>query len=170
MGGESLASGPDEGREADSIEQIADPDNYNTRRRLRQLHDAKELVKQQKNTDLNKELQNPRKFNKQISRRNIAELLADYILELRPVLARLDREDEFLDEEVPNDDDDTIALNDIAYRPWYGEESTAPSIRTSMAAWDICNDYLEEIAGAMFESKGIPLDNGFDATDEGRGW
>lgn len=156
----------DNGRGA---ERIADPDDYNTRRRLKQLHDAKELVKLEKNDAINDELRDPRKHDRQLHRRNVAEVLADYILELRPILQKLEMEEQFLQEEVEASSG-IVKVEDFRKREWFDDQENAPTIRTSMYVWDVCNDYLERVAGAMFERNGLPSDNGFDATDETRGW
>jgi len=155
----------------EGIEQIADPDDYNTRRRLRQLHDARERVKEMKNNVLDQEANNPRRTDQSLARRNVAETVVDYILELRPILAQpeLQREEEFLAEEIETVDGEPITFQDLTKRNWF-DDGNVPSLRTSMRAWDLCNDYLEEIAGAMFEENSLPSDGSFDATDEQRGW
>lgn len=156
------------------VERIIDPDDYNTRRRLKQLHDAKEFVREVKNRVIERETNDPR-YDMNVGRRNLAEVVADYLLELRPVLRRNGLEEQFLDEEIDIGNGDPLTFRDFAQRPWYLDRdgnasfrnttNDAPTIRQSMRAWDICNDYLEEIAGAMFEDGKLPRESEFTSTN-----
>ena len=156
------------------MERVADPDDYNLRRRLRQLHDAKEAVKTRKDESLQLERIN-RSFTASQRDRFIAEKLVDYIHELRPLLRKAGREEGFLHERVgtvneidvtiesiidnrgyiPNDDPNTQTDN--------SDSGTYIPYEMSMAAWNICNDYFEDLAGAVFEPsspgpEGNPVD------------
>jgi len=144
------------------MERVVDPDDYNLRRRLKQLHNAKEAVKHRKDDVLELERVN-RTFTAGQRDRFIAEKLVDYIHELRPLLKKIDREEEFLSEEVGTVNSTTVTIQSIIETRGYvsGGDSGRYSDNTnpgecilyqaSMAAWDICNDYFEDVAGAVFE-------------------
>lgn len=157
------AQSPETDQNDAGVESIADPDNYTTRRWQKQLHDARERVREMKNQVLDRQLEDPRGFNEQIARRNVAEMVADYVLELRPILAQdeFDREEDFLNEPVRAGDTETT-LEEFVRRNWFGDEE-APPLRVSMDAWDTCNDYLTDISGPEFESATTtPEDNPVD--------
>lgn len=142
------------------LERIVDPDEYNLRRRLRQLHEAKEAVKQRKDDALELERLN-REFTRGMRDRFIVEKVVDYIHELRPLLRKIDREEDFLSEEVAIVDDETVTVQDIISTRGELENGYLP-YAASMDAWDICNDYFENIAGAEFEGEVDPGQNPVD--------
>lgn len=156
------------GDQDDSIERIADPEDYAKRRRLRQLYDAREHVRDVKNRAHRLEI-TERSVSKQRRDRIIAEALVDYIAELRPILDRRGDDEAFLEEEVETKNGTSITLGDI--RTQRGQINTDSGGRfiayqTSMRAWDVANTYFEEIAGATFETEGLPKDTGFQSVEK----
>lgn len=140
-------------------ERVVDPDDYNLRRRLRQLHDAREAVKTRKDEALSLERRN-KKFSSEDRNRFIAEKLVDYIHELRPLLKKTAREDDFLNEEIDTVNSTRVTIELIlenrGFVPETDDRHSSDGGRyipyeASMAAWDVCNDYFEDVAGAVFE-------------------
>lgn len=160
----------------DGAERLADPEDYNLRRRLRQLHDAKQAVIDSKDRAVNATV-----IEESISKpqrdRIVAEKLIDYVRELRPVLDKRTSDtdhketdaESFLEEDVTELDGETITLRMIVDQ--HGQIQTENNegwipYQVSMMAWDCCNTYFEEIGGAVFETESLPVDHGFDATRE----
>jgi len=142
-------------------QRLADPENYNLRRRLRQIHDAREFVKEVKNQSLGKELSNPRQ-NRSGRNRAVAEAVSDYAAELFPILERQERAEEFRDEEIPRTE-----LSVGEYLESRGAPNREPLPYTdSMRVWRIVNQYFEEVAGPKFEDEGLIKERNFDATGE----
>jgi len=142
-------------------QRIADPDNYNLRRRLQQIHDAREFVKEVKNRNLGKELSNPRKDTSGRNRA-VAEAVTDYATELLPVLSRQGERELFRDEDIG---DQELTVGDFI------DDRGAPdgnplAYTVSMKVWTICNRHFEDVAGPQFEDAGLPREKGFDATGE----
>lgn len=140
------------------IERIADPENYAKRRRLRQLYDTREYVVTVKDQTMEwVDDQDPngfRWFTERHQNRHVAEALVDHLAELRPVLKKAGREEEFLNEEIGTVAGETLSIGDIlrnrgqvdtedgrAYIPW----------RMSMDAYQETADYFEDVAGAIVE-------------------
>lgn len=150
---DDLASNADQ---EEGLSAISDPDDYALRRRLKQLHDARDRVVETKQTAVRIETLE-REFTELQRDRLVHEDLLDYILELKAVLGREDQGrdiDEFLSETVGDasvDDVETLTtlLNKRGQDP--------PPYHISMQAWDICNSYLEELAGADLDT-GLPED------------
>jgi hypothetical protein len=171
-----LVSSRSERSERSGTARIADPDDYNLRRRLKQLHNAKEHVKTRKDTLLHREQQQRgRAWTADKRDRFIAEALVDYIHELRPLLKKNDQEDEFLSEEVGAVNSTMVTIETIvdgrgyipkngsANRYGIGEDSGMYlPYQYSMVAWDICNDYFEDVAGVVFEQQTEPGENPVD--------
>jgi hypothetical protein len=136
-----------------NVGRVVDPDDYNLRRRLKQLHDAKEAVKERKDNVLSIEQSN-RQFNPRDRDRFVVEKLVDYIHELRPLLKKIGREEQFLDEAVETPVQDAVTIQSIINsRGYMGDEDGYLSYQASMAAWDVCNGYFEDVAGAVFEER-----------------
>lgn len=150
---DDLASNADQ---EEGLSAISDPDDYALRRRLKQLHDARDRVVETKQTAVRIETLE-REFTELQRDRLVHEDLLDYILELKAVLGREDQGrdiDEFLSETVGDasvNDVETLTtlLNKRGQDP--------PPYHISMQAWDICNSYLEELAGADLDT-GLPED------------
>lgn len=150
---DDLASNTDQ---EEGLSAISDPDDYALRRRLKQLHDARDRVVETKQTAVRIETLE-REFTELQRDRLVHEDLLDYILELKAVLGREDQGrdiDEFLSETVGDasvNDVETLTtlLNKRGQDP--------PPYHISMQAWDICNSYLEELAGADLDT-GLPED------------
>jgi hypothetical protein len=148
---DDLASNADQ---EEGLSAISDPDDYALRRRLKQLHDARDRVVETKQTAVRIETLE-REFTELQRDRLVHEDLLDYILELKAVLGREDQGrdiDEFLSETVGDasvNDVETLTtlLNKRGQDP--------PPYHISMQAWDICNSYLEELAGADLDT-GLP--------------
>jgi len=138
---------------------LADPDNYNLRRRLRQLHDAREYVKEVKNQALNSELSNPRQSNDSRDRA-VAEAVTDYATELLPVLRRREHADEFRSEDVGDGELTIGEFIDTRGAP----EATPLRYTLSMKVWSVCNEYFERVAGPEFENESLPRETGFETT------
>jgi len=141
--------------DSDATSRVEDPDDYNLRRRLKQLHNAKEAVITRKDNALDLER---RKTEKQFSSgdrdRFIVEKVVDYIHELRPLLKKAGREEDFLSEEISSAGTSTVTIDDVIdSRGRIEQESETEYLnyRASMAAWDICNQYFEDVAGVVFE-------------------
>jgi len=150
----------------DQGERVADPENYNLQRRLTQLHSAKEAVTEMKDRALDREATD-RTFSAQRRDRFVAEKLTDYILELSSLLSRVDRDDEFLQRTVSYDGRDLTLQEIIDRRGRVVDDGDDPiPYYISMQAWDICNRYFEQVAGAVFESGSMPKEIGFDSTEE----
>lgn len=146
---------PEDREDADAIERISDPDDYNLRRRLRQLHDAKDRVRELRDTTLRRE-QFDRSFTKAQRDLFVAEAVTDYIDELEPLLDKIERADEFLEQEVATINDETITLRDIqASRGTITIEDKTHRIpyQASMDAWRECNRYFEQVAGVVFDEE-----------------
>jgi len=157
-----LSPGDDE----TGLERIEDPDNYNYRRRLKQLHDARERVIDIKNRALNIQ-QMERAFSAEKRDRYITERVVDYVHELRPLLEKQGTEDVFLSEEIGSVDGESITMDRFAERRGRistGEGTRAIPYEASMEAWHICNSYFERVAGPEFEDGSLPSDSGFDTT------
>lgn len=154
------------GRDDDGggIERIVDPDNYTLRRRLRQLHDAKERVVERKNAAV-LEWQMTRDFTERRRDLLVAEVVVDYVQELASVLEKQSKtaddedgespdEDEFLNQSVSVSDRRDITLEEFARTR--GRFDGAPlDYRVSMEAWAVCNRYFEDVAGAEFEQGSV---------------
>ncbi len=149
-----------DGRE-EPEQRLADPDNYNLRRRLRQLHDAREYVKEVKNETIGRNMANSGR-NKIDPDPAVAEAVTDYVDELLPILSRRDQDDEFLEEEIDGVD---ITVGDyVRTRGRVGGESV--DYQTSMVVWRLCNRYFEQVAGPEFEDESLPKELGFQTTEE----
>jgi hypothetical protein len=140
---------------------IEDPDDYNLRRRLKQLHTAKEAVITRKDNALDLERRkNDKQFPPQTRDRFVVEKVVDYIHELRPLLKKVGREDEFCSEIVTFGGGE-VSIGEIIERrgraPDQSETEYLP-YEASMAAWDICNEYFEDVAGAVFEQESASPD------------
>lgn len=154
----------DEGEQEDK--RIADPENYNLSRRLRQLHDAKESVVEIKDRAVNQEAVDSN-FSPSQRDQFVAEKLIDYIRELRPLMKLRENEDDFLNEEVGTVGGQELTLRQICETHGQVEIEDGQAwipYQVSMTAWDLCNDYMEQIAGGTFETQGLPTDEGFDST------
>lgn len=170
--GQQLADGDSaDGGEEEALSRIVDPDDYNLRRRLKQLHSAKEAVKDRKDDALDLERRS-RKFTAEDRDRFVVEKLVDYIHELRPLLSKGGRAEQFLDEEVRLRDGETISLEEVLAdrgaiiddrRDGESGEREYLPYEASMAAWDVCNQYFEDVAGAVFENDGLPTESGFNS-------
>lgn len=153
----------DDEADGTSLGRVEDPDDYNLRRRLKQLHNAKEAVITRKDNALDLER---RKTDKQFSTddrdRFIVEKVVDYVHELRPLLRKADREEDFLDEDIEAGDVDSVTIADVMDdrgRVGDGGDRRYLDYRASMAAWDICNQYFEEVAGVVFEQESTEPDH-----------
>lgn len=156
---------PDESDSGDTaIERIADPENYNVRRRLKQLHDAKERARDTSARAARAEITN-RKFDETQRDRLIAEAVADYILELKSVLRMREEFDEerFLSMRAATVRDDKVSVGDIVNRRGVLKNSEPIPYQASMGAWDICNQFMDRIAGPRFDD-GMVSQDGFDTT------
>lgn len=131
---------------------IADPGDFTLRRRLRQLHDAKEAVKETKNAAVSNEVIEEQIYPDQRDH-IVAERVTDYIHELRPVLAEKSETaaEEFLSETVEFDGEAVTLQEIMLSRGRVGDDGAHLPYYASMQAWDICNGYFERIAGAVFE-------------------
>jgi hypothetical protein len=145
----------------DAVERITDPEDYSLRRRLRQLHDARERVRDINNRATRAEI-TTRDFTTDQRDRLVAEAVADYILELTSLMQGSDDHDadEFLDQNITTDDGDhQLTLNDIVAR----RGAASIPYLVSMQAWDRCNQKFDQMAGPEFDS-GMPTQTGFDST------
>jgi len=137
---------------------IADPENYNLRRRLKQLHDAKERVRNTADSAVRMEMTD-RSFTVQKRDRLVAEAVADYILELKSLLKKRGEDEDFLNTEIGTVENQEITLEYIAQNRGSltgGGDSTVIPYDASMSAWAVCNDNLDEFAGAEFEEDSTP--------------
>lgn len=162
--GQSPAAEAD-GSESDGVERIADPDNYNVRRRLKQLHDAKERVREVKGRALQLQMTS-REFTTRQRDRFVAEAVVDYINELETVLEQTDEADDFRQETV-DVGDGTVTVEDFCDGRGsvnVGDGPELASFEVSMEVWRICNRHFERVAGTEFESKGLPHEESFDTT------
>lgn len=155
---------PEESEGDTAIERIADPENYNIRRRLKQLHDAKERARDTSARASRAEITN-RKFEERQRDRLVAEAVADYILELKSVLRMREEFDEqrFLSMRAATVSDEKISVGDIVNRRGELKNSEPIPYQASMGAWDICNQYMDRIAGPRFDDGMISQDS-FDTT------
>lgn len=153
--------------EGDDIERIVDPDNYNLRRRLKQLHDARERVRERKSKALSLEMRR-RDFSAQRRDRLVAEAAVDYINELLPVVKRKGDAEDFGSKTVDLGRDGEVSVEEFAQsRGTTDDDGRVPyPYQVSMEIWNICNTYFEQIAGAEFEQQGLPAETGFDSTGE----
>jgi len=142
---------------SEDTERVEDPDDYNLRRRLKQLHTAKEAVITRKDNALDLER---RKTDKEFSSadrdRFIVEKVVDYIHELRPLLKKQERAEEFLEETVTTDGGQEVTIQEVIDRRGRltdGTEADYLGYRASMAVWDICNQHFEQVAGVVFEQE-----------------
>jgi len=133
------------------------------------LHNAKEAVVTRKDDALDLERRlNDKEFSSEDRDRFIVEKLVDYIHELRPLLQKAEREEEFLSEEVKAEDGDISIETIISTRGRTSQSGSTDgesylNYRSSMRAWDICNGYFEDVAGAVFEKESArPEDNPVD--------
>lgn len=155
----------DDGPEESGAARIADPENYNLRRRLKQLHDAKERVRNTADAATRAEMTD-RQFSDQKRNRLVAEAVSDYILELKSVLNAEERAEEFLEEKVGTVNDVQITLSSLSETRGLVDAEDGRVVvpyQASMSAWSICNDYFETVAGAEFE-EGMDTESGFDTT------
>lgn len=135
------------------LERIADPDNYNVRRRLKQLHDAKERCRETKTNVVRLETTR-RTFTERKRDRLVAEDVVDYINELLPVLKKNEQKEEFLDESVDLGRSGEVSVGEFVETRGTDEDQNKPySYRISMKIWAICNDAFEDIAGAEFQKE-----------------
>lgn len=147
---------------------IADPENYNLRRRLQQLHDAKERVGKVGERATLVEMTD-RDFTPEQRAELVAEAVADYINELRPLLALRELDEEFLEQGIAPIEGETVTIGDLAEArgrlPHRDREASNPLLRTtgdsitgaetppyevSMMARSVCDDYFLKIAGVEF--------------------
>lgn len=161
--------GGGEGAEEGGASRIADPENYNLRRRLQQLHDAKERVRSVGENATLVEVTDE-SFTSVKKDTLVAEAVADFILELRPVLADEEKAEAFLDEDVSIVNGDMVTIRDYAealgrlrYDPERVEsnplidlsggtwEPQTPPYAVSMMAREVCYEYFNELAEVDLE-------------------
>lgn len=161
-----LAGGDEE---TAGIERIADPDDYAVRRRLRQLHDARDAVREVKDEAFRLE-KSERSIKPTDRDQFVAERLADYIAEVAVVLEQTDEDHEaFLDEAVQttgNLDRDEVTLRQLRDQRGLVGERGVIHYATAMRAWVEANRHFENVAGAEFESSGLPTESGFNPVVE----
>lgn len=161
------ALGKDTDESESGIERIQDPENYNHRRWLKQVHDAKSHVGQVLQQITNTRLTDPRSVDK-YEDLIMADAVATYVSTLRPFLELQNMEDEFLSETVSIDRYEEITLGEIARtqgKPYDAEQAwdRAIPIEMSVRAWETCNSYLIKITGPQLDSS-MPEQQGFDMT------
>jgi len=168
MGARNL-SDSDQSETSSGVERIADPDDYNLRRRLKELRDAKSDVKEMKDRAIMlAEDQSNESFWEEDRDRMVADKLVDYIHELRPSLSHGEdsHEKEFLSSSVSLEDGGEITIEEIATSRGRvdpdSEDWRHLTYQEAMRAWDVCNDYLEKMAGVRFENGAGPDANPVD--------
>jgi hypothetical protein len=139
---------------------LVDPDNYNLRRRLRQIHDAREYVKEVKNEALGRNLANSGR-NEIDPDPAVAEAVTDYADELLPILRERGRAEVFLEEDL---DDVDATLGEFLSTRGQLSRSRAVPYTVSMQVWRLCNQYFENVAGPEFEDENLPKEIGFETT------
>lgn len=155
-----------------NVERIEDPNDYNLRRRLKQILDAKEAVVERKDDAVELFRENKR-FSRADRDRFVVEKLVDYIHELLPLLDEADLKDEFLSEDVGRLDDEPVTIEDIVdgrgyisdnARPWQRDaDGRYIPYQLSMDARHICDRYYKQVAGVTFEQNSTrPEDNPVD--------
>jgi hypothetical protein len=154
----------------DGIERIVDPDDYTIRRRLRQLHDARDAVREVKDEAFRLE-RAERSIKPQDRDRFVAERIADYIAEVAVVVEQVGSEDldAFLETEVDsheNNDREHVTLGEIRDQRGLVGNRGVIHFATSMRAWSEVNRVFERIAGAQFESGSLPSESGFNPAME----
>lgn len=148
---------------ADAIEQIADAGDYNQRRRIKELRDARKEVKDVKTTLVRTLHQPTTELYRDDARPIVCDALTDYIDELAQTLSLRGRKDELLSEEFEIDGaDEPVSLDEIRHtRGAIGGRTSNDrqylTIAESMDVWRRCNAYFAEIAGVSFDSE-APLD------------
>jgi len=153
------------------VETIVDPDNFHLRRRLRQLHEAKETVREYKMRAISTRLDDKRVQDKQVNW-PIAEAVIDYISELRPLLGRNGLFEDFQEETVLAQNDEEVTIAEFAEARGRWDKISAAngdewvSYETSMRIWEKCNEYFERLAGTEFEKEGLPAEKGFQSVEE----
>lgn len=158
------------------VEQIADPDNYAHRRRLKELYDAKERVRETKARALRMDILEDYSITETQRNRVIVEDLVDYIHELMSLLK--DREEmleKFRDESIDLDKHTAVTIDEIARtrgRKQNGARTPGVQLnrdgdpidyRAAMEAWHVCNDYFEDLAGPDFKRSSMPKESGFQS-------
>jgi hypothetical protein len=154
----------------DGIERIVDPDDYTIRRRLRQLHDARDAVREVKDEAFRLE-RAERSIKPQDRDRFVAERIADYVAEVAVVVEQVSTEDldQFLETTVAADEEndrEEVTLGEIRDRRGLVGNRGVIHFATSMRAWSEVNRVFERIAGAEFESSGLPQERGFQSVEE----
>jgi hypothetical protein len=154
----SVETGPsgepgDEPSEDIGAARISDPDDYVLRRRLQQLHDARDRVTETQRNAVRIETIDRGLTATQRNRLVFVDLL-NYIRELKAILGQdsPERHDEFMTEVVIDGEGDGQTISGLLDRA-----NDPPDTAVAMKAWEVCNEYLEEVAGAEIDS-GLPED------------
>lgn len=154
---------PSQTRDREGVERIADPDQYSHRRRLRQIHDAKERVLDVKSRAVQRAEYSTTQFTDRQRDRLIAEAVVDYIAELEPVLQQNENWEAFASEPLYGQDVETTIEQFLQTRGTDPNEGYNPYLfSVSMKAWRVCNRYFEQVAGAEFEQGSLPSETGFN--------
>ena len=147
---------------------IADPEDYNRTRRLRQIHDAKERVTKTIREEGDKVSSDPRNggITRGRYREKVKDALIDYLIEVEPLMLneKIDGEDVWNETEVEEDPEgDPITLERIVeengYVPGESEDSVPLPINVSRKAWRPATRFLTNQVGFGLElDEGLPTD------------
>lgn len=148
--------------------QISDPDNYNVRRRLQQLHNAKERVADRADRTSIMLLDDPQ-FTEDRRNRLVAEAVAAFIDELDSLLRATQEElaSEFTDEEVAQAAGEVRTIGEFQegrgvfeYQDDGDTKRGVAPYGMSMTAYRTASEYLDKVAGPQLDS-GLEVDEGF---------
>ncbi|QLD84623.1 hypothetical protein HWV23_02760 [Natronomonas halophila] len=167
----STDESPEARRSRERTAEPVDPENFNLRRRLRQIHNAKEQVPETISEEAKRVVDDPR--DPGISEERYYELVADavlnFIIEVEPLMQNDD-----LDGTDAWDEDPVFQVNDIEYTlkdivendgVIETEDGRQPiPISASRKAYRATNRFLSTAGfGVEFDQK-MPAEEGFDST------
>lgn len=157
--------------------QVTDPEDFNTQRRLRQLHNAREQfprIRREAREKYNPANERRSELTEEAYFEKVANALLDYLSEVEPVVISLEEDDErrelWTDDPVDDRDDaDDLTLEDIleqaGKRENEDEEMVPISEATSRKAYRKANKFLAEVGlGLNLDTGGLPMIRNYDAS------
>jgi len=170
MAADASGTPSDSQPDQDGIERIVDPDDYTIRRRLRQLHDARDAVREVKDEAFRLE-RAERSIKPHDRDRFVAERIADYVAEVAVVVEQVGSEDvdTFLGTTVDastENNREVVELREIRDKRGLVGERGVIHYATAMRAWTEVNRTFERIAGAEFQSGSLPTEASFNPAVE----
>lgn len=154
---------------------VADPDDYNQTRRLRQIHDARERFPEVVREEAERVVEDKRMegITRDRYREIVSDALLDYLIEVEPVMRqahasdKTDLEEDYWDGESVIDGGEDVTLKDIvdANARLEGDEGEEQPLTVGQArtAYRVANRFLSDIGFGIEFDDGLPRDEKFDS-------